>query len=382
MRIKVARLWTKGMSEADGPFIIETDGPSITAVTKAPQDDTSPVDVSTDLTAVPGYIDCHEHIGIDPGDEHAQSIDDASRIILRGVRALTAMTRGGVTTIRDCGERVDVEPYWVEALKNGTIPGPRVIRSVTPICRTGGHAWYLGAQSDGVDQVRSAVRRNVRDGADFIKVMATGGFGTVGSSPTTPEYSSAEMSALVEEAHRLNKRVAAHAHGGEGVDQAIEAGVDSIEHGCLLTEKQMQLMVDHQTTLVVTMGVGLAFETEPAVPESIRQRMGAVNANYWQVLEQVHQAGVTVTLGSDGMHGSVADEMQYLVKAGFSPVEALTAGTATGAALVSRPELGELQGGFAADVVLVDGDPVTDIDAASRVRAVMAAGAWLLAPAS
>jgi imidazolonepropionase-like amidohydrolase len=382
MRIKVARLWTKGMTEAEGPFIIETDGPSITAVTKAAPDDRSSVDVSTDLTALPGYIDCHEHIGIDPGDEHAQSVDDASRIVLRGVRALAAMTRGGVTTIRDCGERADVEPYWVEALTNGTIPGPRVIRSVTPICRTGGHAWYLGAQSDGVDEVRSAVRRNVRAGADFIKVMATGGFGTVGSSPTTPEYSSAEMSALVEEAHRLNKKVAAHAHGGAGVDQAIEAGVDSIEHGCLLTEKQLQLMVDHQTTLVVTMGVGLTFETEPAVPESIRQRMGSVNANYWRVLEQVRQAGVAVTLGSDGMHGGVADEMQYLVKAGFSSVDALTAGTAAGAALVGRPELGELAGGFAADMVLVDGDPVADIDAASRVRAVMAAGAWQLAPAS
>ena len=381
MKIKVARLWTKGMTAADGPFLIETDGPAITSVTKITGGDGASADIETGLTAVPGYIDCHEHIGIDVGDEHAQSIDDASRIILRGVRALAGMTRGGVTTIRDCGERSDVEPYWIEALKNRTVPGPRVIRSVTPITRTGGHAWYLSAQTDGPDDIRGAVRRNVRAGADFIKVMATGGLGTIGSVPTRPEYTTPELFALVDEAHRLGRKVAAHAHGGEGVDQAIEAGVDSIEHGCLVTEKQLESMAGHGTALVVTMGVGLAFETDPEVPASIQAKMNSVNEGYWKVLAQAREAGVSVVVGSDCVHGGVAQEMSYLVRAGFSPVEALTAGTASGATLLGRDDLGALAPGSAADIVLVDGDPSADIEAAERVRAVMTAGAWLIAPA-
>ena len=380
MKIKVARLWTQGMSAADGPFVIDIQGSRITGVTKATDGDATPVDLSTDLTAVPGYIDCHEHIGIDVGDEHAQSIDDAPRIMLRGARALAEMTRGGVTTIRDCGERSDVEPYWVEAQGNGTITGPRIIRSVTPICRTGGHAWYLGTQSDGPEEVRKAVRANVRAGAHFIKVMATGGFGTVGSSPTTPEYSAAELRALVSEAHRLNRKVAAHAHGGEGVDQAIEAGVDSIEHGCLLTDEQLKLMAERGTTLVVTMGVGLAFETAPEVPASIRPRMAAVNGGYWEVLGRARESGVKVTVGSDAVHGGVAQEMGYLVRAGFSPAEALTAGTAAGSELIGRDDLGRLAAGHLADITLVDGDPTADIEAAARVHAVMAEGAWQIAP--
>lgn len=382
MKIKVAKLWTQGMDAADGPFIIDIQGSRIAGVTKAAASDGTQADLTTGLTAVPGYIDCHEHIGIDVGDEHAQSIDDAPRIMLRGARALAAMTRGGVTTIRDCGERPDVEPYWVEAVDNGTIMGPRVIRSVTPICRTGGHAWYLGAQSDGPEEVRKAVRVNVRAGAHFVKVMATGGFGTLGSSPTTPEYSAAELSALVSEAHRLNRKVAAHAHGGEGVDQAIEAGVDSIEHGCLLTDEQLKLMLERGTTLVVTMGVGLAFETAPEVPAPIRQRMSSVNAGYWEVLGRAHDSGVRVTVGSDAVHGGVAQEMQYLVRAGFSPVEALTAATATGGELVGRDDLGQLKTGHLADITLVEGDPTADIEAAGRVRAVMAGGAWQVAPAT
>jgi imidazolonepropionase-like amidohydrolase len=380
VRVKVAQLWTSGMESPRGPYVLDITDGIITSMTEVSPDDRTDVDVDTNLTALPGFIDCHEHIGIDPGDEHAQSVDDASRIILKGVRALAAMTRGGVTTIRDCGERADVEPYWVEALANDTIPGPRVIRSVTPICRTGGHAWYLGAQSDGEDGLRTAVRRNVRAGAHFIKVMATGGMGTIGSSPGAAEFTVPELKAVVDEAHRLNRKVAAHAHGGQGVDDALDAGVDSIEHGCIVTEDQLNRMAAQGTVLVITMGVGLAFEVEPGVPAAIQSRMADVNANYWTVLEAARRAGVTVTLGSDGVHGGIAQEMSYLIKAGFSPVEALTAATASAATLISREDLGRLSEGNAADIVFVEGDPTVDIDAAAQVRGVMVNGTWQIKP--
>jgi imidazolonepropionase-like amidohydrolase len=376
MRLKVGKLWTKGMKTADGPFVVEVDGQAIVAVEHATE--ASTFDLETDLTALPGYVDCHEHIGIDVGDEHAQSIDEASRIILKGTKALRQMIEGGVTTIRDCGERADVEPYWAEALRDGTIAGPRLIRSITPICRTGGHAWYLGTQTDGPDALRAAVRKNVRTGADFIKIMATGGMGTIGSSPGAPEFTVAELEALVDEAHRLGRKVAAHAHGGAGVDQSLDVGVDSIEHGCLLTEDQLRRMVDLGTTLVVTMGVGLAFEFEPSVPAPIQARMGSVNAGYRKILSSACELGVRLTVGSDCVHGGVAAEMGYLVEAGFSTTDALVAGTAGGADLLGRDDLGELTPGRRADLVLVDGDPVADIGAARRVVAVMTDGRWQL----
>jgi imidazolonepropionase-like amidohydrolase len=188
VKIRVALLWTTDMTAADGPYVVEVSRDTITGITKVHETDSGGADVTTSLTAVPGYVDCHDHIGIDVGDERAQSFEEAPRMVIRGVRALTAMVDGGVTTVRSCGERADVEAYWIEAIDDGTLPGPRVVRSVTPICRTGGHAWYLGAQADGVDAIKAAVRRNVRDGADFIKVMATGGLGTIGSSPDTAEF--------------------------------------------------------------------------------------------------------------------------------------------------------------------------------------------------
>jgi imidazolonepropionase-like amidohydrolase len=380
MRIKVGRLWTQGMERSDGPFLIEIADGRITQVTKVSDEDAAPVDFATALTALPGYVDCHDHIGIDVGDEHAQSVDDVPRIMLRGVHALAAMTKGGVTTVRNCGDLFEIEPYWIEALANGTIQGPRVIRSVTPICRTGGHAWYLGTQTDGEDALRAAVRRNVRQGAHFIKVMATGGMGTIGSSPGAAEFSAAELKAVVDEAHRLGRKVAAHAHGGQGVDDALDVGVDSIEHGCILTEAQLTRMASQGTALVVTMGVGLAFEVDPSVPAAIQVRMADVNANYWEVLAAAYRLGVTVTTGSDCVHGGIGEEIGYLVKAGFPAVDALTAGTAAGADLIGRADIGRLAAGAVADLVLVDGDPVVDVSAASRVRAVMAGGEWQLAP--
>lgn len=376
MKIEVSKLWTHGMGAAEGPYVIELDRSAIVAVTKVSSDHGTPVDHSLDYTAVPGYVDCHEHIGVDVGDEHAQAIQEAGRMILRGVHALRAMTQGGVTTIRSCGERSDVERFWIEALAEDTILGPKVVRSVTPICRTGGHAWYLSAQSDGVDAVLQAVRRNVRDGADFIKVMATGGIGTLGSNPGAAEFTTAELQALVDEAHRLNRKVAAHAHGGDGVDQAIEAGVDSIEHGAFLSARQLDAMAQRGITLVVTLGVMIAFETSPDVPASIRARMSEVISNYWTVLEQAKAAGVSVALGSDGVHGGVAEEMGFLVRAGFSPVDALDAGTRTGGMLIGQAGLGEIAAGSPPDLVFVDGDPTKDITAAADVRGVICRGVW------
>jgi imidazolonepropionase-like amidohydrolase len=153
--------------------------------------------------------------------------------------------------------------------------------------------------------------------------------------------------------------------------------VDSVEHGCRLSEDQLVRMADQGTTLVVTMGVGLAFESHPAVPEAVKKSTAGVNDQYREVLQIAHRVGVHTAVGSDGVHGTVAEEMGYLVQAGYSPVEALTAGTANGAELVCRDDLGHLREGSAADIVFIEGDPTADIAAAAQVRSVLRSGRWL-----
>lgn len=376
MRIRVRGMWTAGMSSLSGPTVITIDGDRIV---KLANDDDS-VDFDLDGVVIPGLVDCHDHIGLNVGDEHAQSIDDAPRMAIRGVAALQKMLDAGITTIRNCGDRADVEPYWIEALESGTINGPRVVRAVTPICRTGGHAWYLSAQADGAEALRAAVRRNVRDGADFIKVMATGGMGTAGSNEVAAEFAPGELQALVDEARRLGKRVAAHAHGGEGVDQALDAEVNSIEHGVLLTKSQLKRMAAQGTYLVVTMGISRAFAFDPVVPASSREKATRTLDGYRELIRSAREAGVLVVVGSDCVHGGVAAEAGYLVDEGFSEVEALTAATSNGADLVGLSDIGRLESGKLADLIVLSGDPVSDISALNDVRGVMQGGRWTVEP--
>lgn len=375
MRVNVARLWTSGRDQAEpGPWALEIDGERITAIRQAPElahDEVLP------MVAMPGLIDCHEHIGIDVGDERAQGFEPLGRMLMRGVRNLSQMIAGGVTTIRDCGERPDAEATWIGALDEGIIEGPRVIRSISPIARTGGHAWYISRQTDGVENVRSRVREHRRDGADFIKVMATGGVGTAGADQKAADYTAEELTAVIDEAHRLGMRVAAHAHGGTGATNAILAGADTIEHGALLDDEQLALMAERGTVLVVTQGVFDAYIDAPDVAASTRAFMPSFAARGREMLQRARAHGVTIALGSDCVHGGIAGEMKVLVEEGFTPRQALEAATASGAAAIGRPELGRLEEGSVADIILLDDDPTADIDSVARVRGVIIAGKWV-----
>lgn len=376
MKIKVRQLWTAGMDKADGPYIIESNGASIDAVEAWRG---GSFDIEIDGVAVPGLIDCHDHIGIDVGDEHAQSIDEAGRLLIKGTHTLREIVANGVTTIRDCGDRADIEGFWIEGLERGWLVGPRVVRSQTPIARTGGHAWYLGDEADGVYGVRSAVRRRLKAGADFIKVMVTGGNGTIGSNPVAAEYTPEELHALIDEAHRFGLKVSGHGHGGPGIDDAIDAGVDSIEHGTMLTVRQLERMAANSVVLDVTQAIGLAFATDPAVPESIRETASTSGRaeKYQDVIRAAREAGVKVVLGSDCVHGKVGREAVLLSECGYSPVECLTAATASGADLVGDSRLGRIEPGAAADILFVSDDPTTDISAIESVTAVLASGSWV-----
>lgn len=379
MRLWVDRLWTQGLAEPrTGPWRIDVADQTLTTVAR---DEPEPGDIVVPGTALPGFIDMHEHIGIDVGDEHAQALQPAGEMLLRGAANLRTMLDWGVTTIRDCGERADVERFWVEAVEAGTLPGPRVIRSVSPIARTGGHAWYLSRQTDGVGALRARVREHVRDGANFIKMMVSGGVGTVGSDQSRAEYTRDEVEAVVAEATRLGVRVAAHGHGGAGVDDAIAAGVRTIEHGLLLTPAQLDAMAAKGVTLVLTAGVMHEFASDPRVPASIREFMPRFVARAAELTVNARAAGVSVVVGTDAVHGEVGREVCLMVDGGYSVAESLGAATHAAAAVLERPDLGVLEPGARADLLIVDGDPFVDTECLRRrPTAVMRDGRWHTAP--
>jgi imidazolonepropionase-like amidohydrolase len=363
------------MPHAEGRCVLTIEDGRITAVEAEPGNPAA--DLILPWTAMPGLVDPHDHIGPDVGDERAQAAESIPENLLRGVRNLRHMLAGGVTTIRNCGERPGIEQYWEDGLRLGYITGPRVIGARSLLCRTGGHCWYAGCEVDGPDAIRAAVRANKRDGAQFIKVMATGGLATEGSSPLAAEYTRNELEALVDEAHRLKLRVAAHAYGGPGADDAIDVGVDSIEHGSLLARDQLERMRDRRTALVLTSTIVTAFINDPQVPDVIRQQMAPYSGAAAETAKRAREAGVTVTVGTDGMHGNIAGEVEMLVTAGYSPAEALCAATQIAAEVAGLPEAGELRPGRLADIVFVTADPTRDLGALRSPAAVMVGGSWM-----
>ncbi len=381
MRLWIERLWSCASSEPrTGPWRIDVVDGTFAAIAR---DRPQPGEVIVPGTALPGFIDMHEHIGIDVGNEHAQALQPAGEMLLRGAANLRTMLDWGVTTIRDCGERADVERFWVEAVEAGTLPGPRVIRSVSPIVRTGGHAWYLSRQTDGVDALRARVREHVRDGASFIKMMVSGGVGTVGSDQSRAEYTRDEVLAVVAEATRLGVHVAAHGHGGPGVDDAIAAGVRTIEHGLLLTPAQLDAMAVRGVALVLTAGVMHEFASDHRVPASIREFMPRFVARAAELTVNARAAGVEVVVGTDAVHGEVGREVCLMVDGGYTVAEALGAATSTAAGVLGRPDLGVIEPGASADLLIVDGDPFVDIQCLRRrPTAVMRGGRWHIAPST
>lgn len=378
MKFFVESVWTPGSSTVTpGPWAVTVEGDRVSQLALGRPGET---DLYLRGTALPGYVDMHEHIGIDVGDEHLQSIEPAGRMLLRGAANLRTMVEGGVTTIRDCGERSDVEGFWVEAVAEGILPGPRIVRSVSPICRTGGHAWYLGAQTDGVENLHARVRELRRDGADFIKFMTSGGIGTAGSDRSAAEYRTEEVEAIVGEAKRLGLHVAAHGHGGRGVADAIVAGVDTIEHGALLTESDLALMVEHGTTLVLTNAVIRAYCSDPRVPEAIRETMAPFAAVAMETTRRALASGVRIALGSDCVHGGIDQEIEILLECGFTPVQALEAATIAGARVLGDQSLGVLTEGSYADIQVVAGDPIEDPHTLTRRLGVMTRGTWFTDP--
>ena len=371
---------TGGDAIRDAVLVIE--GGRIAAIGPAARTPTPPDAAVVDLGrhfVMPGLIDAHSHASIVPGqgDQIGQLREPPVRQALRAVANLRRDLAAGTTTLRVMAEEHFLDIDLREAIGAGTIPGPRLLCATRGITASNGHGRALSS-FDGVDGVRRGVRENLQHGADHIKIFATGGVSSAGTSLQAAGYSREEIRAAVEEAERAGTYVGAHAHGGLGLRLALEEGVRTIEHGALATDDDVALMIDRRAWLVATLGIlfhptGIeqGDRSRPTILEKVHRAREVVSTNFPRVL----RSGVRLAVGTDSMHGLMSYELEMLVRFGVAPRDALLAGTRGGAeACRIDGETGTLAPGKRADVIAVEGNPLADIAAMRRVDFVMKDG--------
>jgi imidazolonepropionase-like amidohydrolase len=352
-----------------------------------------------DATILPGFIDAHTHLSDEGSDDwNADTVAGMRRTVAESALRASEFARrallAGFTTVRDVGASDYIDVGLRNAIAAGSIAGPRMLVAVHALGARGGHCDnggfpYLrfGAETgiqdgiaSGADQFRDAVRFQVKYGADVIKVCATGGVLSLTDAVDTPQLTQAEMDALVDEAHRLSRRAAAHAHGAEGAKVAIRAGIDSIEHGSFLDDEAVRMMKEKGTYLVPTLMAGEYVAGKAAVrhyPPEITAKANAAVAARSAAFKRALDAGVKIAFGTDSgvsPHGLNAQEFALLVQNGMTVAGALRT-TGTAAALLGLEKmLGTIDAGKQADIVAVPGDVLKDIKATERVRFVMKGG--------
>jgi len=342
---------------------------------------------------LPGLIDCHTHIT----SQNENYYDDIFRKspIDRAVYAHVFARRtldAGFTTCRDVGSAEFVDVSLKKAIDAGKIPGPRLFVAGHPLSATGGHADLSGFSPylrfdnfdgvvDGVDQIRKKIRWNIKFGADLIKFTATAGVLSEEESVGAPQFSAEEMKTIVEEAAMWGRKVAAHAHGAEGIRRAVQAGVASIEHGSLLDDEGAAMMKQRGTFLVPTVYVGYAVEEhakEWHLPEKLIEKARSINAQKKDCLRRAVRAGVKIAYGTDAgvfPHGENAKDFRYLVEAGLTPMQAIQTATTRAAELLDQAEkLGSVAPGKFADLIAVSSDPLKDVTVFEKVSFVMKGG--------
>jgi len=344
-------------------------------------------------TLMPGLIDCHVHMIFDAGDDPVASLraeTDEHALLRMGVEA-RAMLQAGITTARDLGDRDFLSLPLRDAIDEGLIEGPRLVCAGPPLTTTAGHCWYLGGEADGEVAIRKGVRERVKRGVNCIKVMATGGGMTPGSNMLRAQFSVDELRAVVDESHRLEKHVAAHCHGTEGIRRAVEAGVDTLEHcsfqgaqGTDFDERVAEQIAAKGIWVSPTITIGfLRLEAMLAAgaADARMQRMMANIGTRWTRLQRMRELGCRF-IGStdDGIahapHDAFAPAMALWVKqGGFPAEEVIRASTGIAAEVIGvGSETGSIVEGKAADILAVAGNPLQDIDALTRPVLVMKGG--------
>jgi len=357
-----------------------------------------------DMTLSPGFMDAHTHLTLDfSGNFNERRLKELDlNISEQAIKATTyarATVEAGFTTVRDLGSRFVGSREFVDvALRNsinkGVVVGPRMFVATKGIGATGGHFdptsgfrdFLFGREpdasegiADGPDQIRKAVRFEVKNGADVIKAAVSGGVLSLADEVDTPQLTPAEMAALVDESHRLRKKVAVHCHGDQAAREAIEAGVDSIEHGSFMKPATLTLLKKKGTFLTPTlMATEWIMSKIDNYPPALQAKAKAAAEARSEMFRNAVKMGVKISLGTDAAvfpHGQNAKEFKLMADLGMAPIEALKAGTSNDAELFGiAQKVGTLEKGKLADVIAMPGDPTADITATERVSFVMKNG--------
>lgn len=398
--IHAGRLIDGRSDEPQSEMSIVIEAGKITQIAKGfikPADGDKLIDLK-EFTVLPGLMDMHTHLmGQHSKDSYTEKFFmEESDYALRSTMYARATLMAGFTTVRDLGDNGINSVSLRKAISEGWIMGPRIFTAGKSLATTGGHADptnglkgkfrrdadALEGVVNGPDDARKAVRQRYKDGADLIKLTATGGVLSLAASGQNPQFTDGELLAIVETAKDYNMAVAVHAHGAEGMKRAVLAGVDSIEHGTYMTDEIMELMKERGTYWVPTNMAGewVAKKSEEPdyFPEIVRPKAAAIGPAIRQTFVKAHKAGVKIAFGTDSgvsPHGENAHEFELMIEGGMPPMKAIQSATLEGARLLRiEDRLGTLEVGKVGDVIAVKGNPLDDIKAMKDVVFVMKDG--------
>ncbi|WP_223671328.1 metal-dependent hydrolase family protein [Kangiella shandongensis] len=379
-----------------GQRFIQISGNTIAAVTKQKPNTDDIINLSK-KTCLPGLMDMHVHLEseMNPKSYIEGFTLNPADLVLRaqhfGMKTLLA----GFTTVRNPGDTANVTIALRNAVNQGIVDGPRIYSAGKSIATTGGHADPTNGTNaklmgdpgpkqgviNSTDDAKKAVRQRYKEGADFIKITATGGVLSLAKSGQNPQFTDEEVKAVIDIANDYGMHVAAHAHGSEGMLRAIKAGITTIEHGTYMTEEVMKAMKKHGTyyvpTIIAGKFVGEKAEVDGFFPEIVRPKARAVGPQIQKTFAKAYDYGIKIAFGTDSgvsAHGDNAKEFQYMVEAGMPAMEAIQSATITTAKLLDNDKIGVIKPGNLADIIAVDGNPVKDIKLLQDVKFIMKDG--------